>query len=261
MDAGTLKGLLALSIHAARSPAELILNHWENPGLFVEHKGDGSPVTLADRDAESTIRTILQGNPHSADFDILGEEFGQAEQKTRYRWLIDPIDGTRSFINHIPLFGTILALEDSKSHKALIGVIHLPVLNVTYSAARGLGCFRNGVPVSVSKEASIETGIIATGDIAQFISAGCEGMFQRLTRVCHYLRGYTDCFGHALVIEGSIAAMLDPALNPWDSVATEVLIEEAGGIMVTRPSKVAGKIDALFGSPSIVYELVQVLNF
>ena len=116
MDSGTLGPLLSLSIHAARSPAELILSHFNNPGLSIDHKGDGSPVTAADREAETRIRAVLQRDPCSADFDILGEEFGGTEKKTQYRWLIDPIDGTRSFVNRIPLFGTILALEESETY-------------------------------------------------------------------------------------------------------------------------------------------------
>ena len=261
MDAVIVERLLALSIRAAQTPTGILLKYFTDRALHVERKDDGSPVSIADREAETMVRTILQSDPVAAEFDILGEEFGEKGNKTRYRWLIDPIDGTRSFVNRIPLFGTIVALEDREADKALIGVIHLPMLNLTYSAARGLGCFCNGTSVSVSQEAVLETNIIATGDIAQFISAGCEGMFQQLAGVCPYLRGYTDCFGHTLVISGSVGAMIDPALNSWDAVATQVLVEEAGGTVVTRPSRVENKIDALFGAPKLVEQLVSVLHF
>ena len=117
-------------------------------------------------------------------------------------------------------------------------MIHLPVLNRTYSAARGLGCVCNGAAVSVSRDAEPETSIIATGDIAQFISAGCEETFRQLAGACPYLRGYTDCFGHTLVLNGSVGAMIDPALNPWDAVATQVLVEEAGArSSLVRPAR------------------------
>ena len=261
MQTGTLERLLPLAVQAAQTPAGLILNHFTGRDLSVERKGDGSPVTVADREAETAIRAVLRNNPASAEFDILGEEFGQAEHKTRYRWLIDPIDGTRSFVNRIPLFGTIVALEDRESGTALIGAIHLPVLNVTCSAARGLGCRRNGAPVSIADDADLETSLIATGDIAQFISAGCEEMFQRLTGACRYLRGYADCFGHTLVIGGAVGAMIDPALNPWDAAATQVLVEEAGGTVVTRPSRADKKIDMLFGAPRLVERLITLLDF
>ncbi len=261
MDAEELERLLALSIRAAQTPAGLLLDYFTDRTLHVERKDDGSPVSIADREAETAIRNVLQGDPVAVGFDVLGEEFGGQGSKTRYRWLIDPIDGTRSFVNRISLFGTIVALEDREAGKALIGVIHLPMLNMTYSAARGMGCACNGTAVSVSREAELETSIIATGDIAQFTSAGCEEMFRQLANACPYLRGYTDCFGHTLVIKGSVGAMLDPALNPWDAVATQVLVEEAGGTFVTRPSRVEHKIDVLFGSPQLVERLVALLHF
>lgn len=261
MDATELKRLLALSIRAAQTPSGMLRDYFTDRALCVERKGDGSPVSIADREAETTIRNVLQEDPVAAGFDVLGEEFGETGSKTRYRWLIDPIDGTRSFVNRIPLFGTIVALEDREAGKTLIGVIHLPMLNQTYSAARGLGSFCNGTAVSVSRETDLDTSIVATGDIAQFISAGCEGMFRQLAGTCPYLRGYTDCFGHTLVIDGSVGAMIDPALNPWDAAATQVLVEEAGGTVVTRPSRVENKIDALFGAPELVERLVSLLHF
>ena len=261
MKTTRLERLLALSIRAAQAPTGLLLEYFTDRALCVERKGDGSPVSIADREAETMIRAMLQDDPIAADFDVLGEEFGQHASRTRYRWLIDPIDGTRSFVNRIPLFGTIVALEDRDAGQALIGVIHLPMLNRTYSAARGLGCFCHGAAVSVSRDAALETSIIATGDIAQFISAGCEDMFRQLAGACPYLRTYTDCFGHTLVIDGAISAMIDPALNPWDAVATQVLVQEAGGLIVTRPSREENKIDVLFGVPQLVERLGSFLNF
>ncbi len=261
MDVAELKRLLPLAIRAAQTPSGLLLDYFSDLTLNVEHKGDGSPVSMADREAETAIRNALQGDPAAADFDVLGEEFGEQGRRTRYRWLIDPIDGTRSFVNRIPLFGTIVALEDREAARTLIGVIHLPMLNLTYSAARGLGCVCNGTAVSVSRGTELETSIIATGDIAQFTSAGCEETFRRLAGACPYLRGYTDCFGHTLVIKGSVGAMIDPALNPWDALATQVLVEEAGGTVVTRPSRQENKVDALFGAPKLVERLVDVLRF
>jgi histidinol phosphatase-like enzyme (inositol monophosphatase family) len=261
MDAAELKELLALSIRAAQTPAGILLDYFVDGAFSVERKGDGSPVSIADREAETAIRGVLQGDSVAADFDVLGEEFGEKGSKTRYRWLIDPIDGTRSFVSRIPLFGTIVALEDRETGKALIGVIHLPTLDRTYSAARGFGSFCNGRAVSVSRETDLETSIVATGDIAQFISAGCEGMFRVLADACPYLRSYTDCFGHTLVIDGSVGAMVDPALNPWDAAATQVLVEEAGGTVITRPSRVEHKIDTLFGTPELVEQLGTLLHF
>jgi len=261
MNQFDLEALLDLSIRAAQAPAPNIIRWFEADRLAIEKKGDGSPVTIADREAETTIRQILLGHKLAGAFDILGEEFGQEQSGGRYRWLIDPIDGTRSFVNHIPLFGTIVALEDTVENNVLIGVIHLPVLQRTYAAARGLGAHSNGVALSVSPPKRFADAMIATGDIAQFISVGREKTYQTLAEHCPYLRTYTDCFGHALVVSGAVSAMMDPALNPWDSLATKVLVEEAGGTMIIRPSPLVDKVDVIFGSTATVEHLRKLVGF
>jgi histidinol-phosphatase len=261
MEILDLEALLALAVSAAQKPAQQIVQWFEADLLAVEHKGDGSPVTIADREAETTIRKILSDHPMASSFDILGEEYGQKEQGSRYRWLIDPIDGTRSFVNHIPLFGTIVALEDTVERTTLIGVIHLPVLKRTFGAARGLGAHCDGDALWVASPKSIKEAMIATGDIAQFMSVRGENTYKILSEHCPYLRTYTDCFGHAMVVSGAVSAMLDPALNPWDAMATQVLVEEAGGTMLMRPSTIPHKIDALFGTPSVVEELKILVEF
>lgn len=256
-----LDTLLTLALKAAQAPAQKIVQWFEADRLSVERKGDGSPVTIADREAEQTIRQILSEHPLASSFDILGEEYGQKEQGARYRWLVDPIDGTRSFVNHIPLFGTIVALEDTVERTTLIGVIHLPVLQRTYAAARGLGAHCNGASLSVAPPKPLEEAMIATGDIAQFMSVGRENTYKILAEHCPYLRTYTDCFGHTLVVSGAVSAMLDPALNPWDALATQVLVEEAGGTMIMRPSTISNKVDVLFGTPTIVEQLEKLVEF
>ncbi|MDT7043185.1 inositol monophosphatase family protein [Candidatus Nitronereus thalassa] len=261
MNSLDLEALCDLAVVAAQAPASQIVQWFEADHLSVERKGDGSPVTIADREAERTIRQILSDHSLASSFDILGEEFGQEKQGARYRWLIDPIDGTRSFVNRIPLFGTIVALEDSIEKKVLVGVIHLPVLQQTYSAARGLGAHCDGVALSVGPSIPLGEAFIATGDIAQFISVGCEKTYNTLAEHCPYLRTYTDCFGHALVVRGAVSAMLDPGLNPWDALATQVLVEEAGGQMIMRPSTISKKIDVLFGSSDTVEQLRTLVEF
>ncbi|NKB80363.1 MAG: histidinol phosphate phosphatase [Nitrospirales bacterium] len=261
LDPPTLQSLLKTAVRAARMAAPQILQRFRQGSLSVEDKSDGSPVTIADREAETTIRNILQDTEYPCAIDILGEEHGLEGIGTRLRWLVDPIDGTRSFINGIPLFGTIVALEDTREQRALVGVIHLPVLDMTYAAGRGLGTTCNGTPVHVMPYATIETAMVAVGDPAQFATANQGQAYRQLQTLCPYLRGYTDCFGHTLVINGAIGAMLDPSLNPWDVQATQVLVEEAGGTMLLRPSAMFNKVDALFGNPKMVAFLAQALSF
>jgi len=261
MDKFDLEAMFELAIRAAQAPATQIVQWFEADQLSVEEKGDGSPVTMADREAETAVRKIFSEHHIAASFDILGEEFGQEKTGARYRWLIDPIDGTRSFVNGIPLFGTIVALEDTEEKDVIVGVIHLPVLQRTYAAGRGLGAHSNGTTLSVASPKPLEEVIVATGDIAQFISVGQAKTYHMLSEHCPYLRAYTDCFGHALVVSGAVSAMVDPALNPWDSLATKVLVEEAGGSMIIRQSAMDDKVDIVFGASATVEQLCQLVKF
>jgi fructose-1,6-bisphosphatase/inositol monophosphatase family enzyme len=216
-------------------------------------------VTLADQEAEAVIRRHLLAAAET--FDILGEEEGLSGAGTRYRWTVDPIDGTRSFVRGIPLFGSMIALQDMQDGRAVLGVIHLPILEVTYAGAKGLGATRNGVALRLPESVALEDSIIGTGDIAQFDAAGCRDDYLRLCSLHGYVRGYTDCFGHGLAIEGALGAMLDPELNPWDYLATQAIVEAAGGTALIRRSKKAGKFDALFGNRALVARLARELSF
>jgi myo-inositol-1(or 4)-monophosphatase len=256
-----LAGLLERAKKAAIAPADKILNYFRHPDLSIQLKQDGSPVTRADQDAEEMIREVLASDNSMGEIDILGEEQGLQGSGTPLRWTIDPIDGTRSFVQGIPLFGTIVALEDTVNHQALLGVIHLPVLNKTYHAARGLGSWCNKTPLTISTVVRPDKAIIAVGDPLQFFNGKMEDAYHHLFEICPCLRGYTDCFGHTLVASGAVAAMMDPTLNPWDIMATQVLIEEAGGSLLVRPSAAKGKVDALFGSPDLVKFLSEELQF
>jgi len=260
-DKQVLSELLERALKAATAPADKILSYFHTPTLSVQTKQDGSPVTKADQEAEEMIRKVLGSNSSIGRVDILGEEQGLQGSGTPLRWTIDPIDGTRSFVQGIPLFGTIVALEDTINHHALLGVIHLPVLNKTYFAARGLGSWCNNTQLKVSTAARPDEAIIAVGDPLQFSNGKLEESYHRLCKLCPCLRGYTDCFGHALVASGAVAAMMDPTLNPWDIMATQVLVEEGGGSLMIRPSAEEGKVDALFGNSELVKFLSEKLNF
>ena len=257
-----LTTLLQSAIEAAQAPACQIVHYFQRPHLSIEEKVDGSPVTIADREAEKMIREVLAGASLAGrSLDILGEENGLEGTGTRFRWVVDPIDGTRSFVQGIPLFGTIVALEDTHTHQPFVGVIHLPMLKTTYAAARGMGSTRNNVAVRVSQASNSKETMVSVGDPAQFASAELEDALHHLQDACPYLRGYTDCFGHGLVVSGAIGAMVDPALNPWDILATKVLIEEAGGTILLRASASTGKMDALFGSAQLVEFLAGIVKF
>ena len=252
---------LNIMIKASQKASKaLIRDFGEIEKLQVSVKGPSNFVSNADTKAEKII--IEELTKAKKNYSIISEEDGtKINSDSENVWIIDPIDGTRSFVNHIPLFGTILALEDTIEKEVLIGVIHLPVLQRTYAAARGLGAHLNGVGLCVAPQKPIKEAIIAAGDIAQFISVNRTDTYQKLSEHCPYLRTYTDCFGHALVVSGAISAMLDPALNPWDFLASKVLVEEAGGSMLICPSTITNKVDILFGSSETVKELAKLVDF
>ncbi len=260
MDAGQLKPLLDAAVAAAEAAAVPIRRYYRSSDLGLVAKSDGSPVTLADREAEAVIRGRLAAAP-GGPFDILGEEEGYSGPGTRWRWVVDPIDGTRSFVRGIPLFGSMIGLEDTADGGSVLGVINLPILGVLYAGARGLGATRNGREVRLPESVALEDSIIGTGDVAYFAEAGMREAYERLIALHGYVRGYTDCFGHGLTIEGALGAMVDPSLNPWDIRATQAIVEAAGGAVVLRPSKTKGKIDALFGNRALVARLARALDF
>jgi histidinol-phosphatase len=255
-----LKALLATAVQAALAAAVPIRRYFGGARIGLEAKRDGSPVTLADREAERVIRKQLATAP-GVPLDVLGEEEGLAGTGTRWRWTVDPIDGTRSFVRGIPLCGSMIGLEDTADGHALLGVIHLPMLDVTYAGAPGLGTTRNGKRIELPDSLALEDSIIGTGDVAQFAEAGRLEDFRRLTSLHGFVRGYTDCFGHGLVIEGALGAMLDPALNPWDLVPTQALIEAAGGLAIVLPSTSPSKFDALIGNRALVERLDREIGF
>ncbi len=256
-----LERLRDIAVRAAHEAAVPIQAYFGGSHLDVKRKRDGSPVTSADQEAEALIRSQLLSESDLGPIDILGEEEGLQGTGTRWRWIVDPLDGTRSFIHGIPLFGTIITLFDSQQNRPLVGVIHLPMLGQTYAAAKGLGATCQGTRLDLSGNRSMDEVMIGVGDIAQFASAKRLSDYRRLQDLSDYVRGYTDCFGHGLVVGGSLGAMLDPALNPWDILATQVLVEEARGRILLSPSAVPNKVDALFGNTQVVEFLARELPF
>ncbi len=222
----------------------------------VEIKPDGSPVTEADRAAERVIREVLR--EAYPDFGVLGEEYGEQDiAEGQPYWVIDPIDGTIGYSRGIPLFSTLIALVDA--HSPVVGLIDLPALDERYTGFEGGPCVRNGQPIQASSQGDLRKAIIAHGDPFCFDRAGQRAAFLRMAGEIPMLRGYTDAFGHALVLSGAVEAMVDFDLNPWDAAATQCLVPAAGGRCVTR-SQPNGKLGLIFGSPPIVDQLVALLE-
>ncbi len=228
-----------------RARAE-ILPRFRN--VAVETKSDGSPVTEADRAAELAMRAVLE--EAFPDDAILGEEFGASDKLARRCWIIDPIDGTIAFARGIPLFTTLIALL--VDDEPVLGMIDLPAVNDRISGVRGGGVWRDNTRLEVSKATRLEDALVCHGDLYCFDTAGLRAVFDSLSARVRMLRGYTDAFGHMLVLSGAADAMVDCDLNPWDAAVTRVLAHEAGGACWVRERESGQKLDLIFGSESIV---------
>jgi|SRR5579863_5268643 len=256
-----LPELLALAVDAARSASELILSGFRSPTLVVDRKSDGSPVTRFDREAEKTIRSFLARNqPRS--WPVFGEELGGGDQPTPYRWVVDPIDGTLAFSRGLPTFGTLLAFEDVAAKRALVGVIHLPAMKETYSAARALGAWCGARRLAVATERPLGECLISAPPAHQFELAGVSEAHGLLRSQVPHLRCFADCWAHAMVASGPIDAVAEFNLARWDIAASEVIIEEAGGRVLIRAAReVRGKYDLILGSPNAAADVARLLNF
>jgi histidinol-phosphatase len=253
--------LLELATRAACAPSSLILSGFRSPDLPFESKSDGSPVTQFDRAAERQIREVLQSEPGLL-WPVLGEEFGGDTESSPYRWVVDPIDGTQPFTRGLPYFGTLVAFEETRARRALVGVIQLPAHGETYTAGRGLGAHCNGKPIRVASRRDLSQCIVSAPDIKKFRIADLGDGYERLSEAVSFFRGMGDCWMHAMAARGAIDVVVEFSLNRWDVAATEVLVEEAGGRLVLRDSKtVPGKFDTVFGNTEAVGQVLELLGF
>jgi histidinol-phosphatase len=249
IDERALRDALAVAARACDAARAEILPRYRKTA--IETKQDGSPVTVADREAERAIRRVIgEAFPDDA---ILGEEFGASERAARRRWVVDPIDGTIAFTRGIPLFTTIVALL--VDDEPVVGMIDLPAVGDRIGGYRGGGLHRGGERLAVSTVAHLEDALVCHGDLFCFDRADLRGLHERMAKRIPKLRGYTDAFGHLLVLSGAADAMVDCDLNPWDAAATRVLAGEAGGTCWIREREAGRKLDLVFGNPAIVDEL------
>lgn len=190
----------------------------------AERKPDGTPVTIADREAESLLRRRIR--ERFPDHGILGEEFGEDLPEASTRWILDPIDGTKSFMRGVPLYGVLIGVE--RDGEPLVGVAHFPALQETVCAGRGLGCSWNGVSASVSGVERLDEAVALITDAESASAHGAAG-WDSLARRSAFARTWGDCYGYLLVATGRAEIMVDPILSAWDASPFLPIIEEAGG--------------------------------
>lgn len=217
IDQSTLDTAVTLTQAAGRRT----LRWFRADDLEVEQKGDGTPVTAADKDAERFLREQL-ADAFPGD-GVLGEEEAATAGHTGRRWIIDPIDGTKAFTCGVPLYSNLLALEDE--HGIAVGVVHLPALGETVWAGRGLGCWSERGPARVSEQRSLEGAYVMSSSLSHWP----PGRVAALEAAGAVLRTWGDGYGFALVATGRVAAMVDPVVQPYDIGPMPVVLAEAGG--------------------------------
>ena len=219
-----LNELLAFAVALARGAGEITLKYFRQRPE-TNRKADGSYVTIADREAEAYLRRkIAERFP---DDGVLGEEDGEHEGRSGRRWIVDPIDGTFSFVHGVPLYGVLVALEIDG--QPTIGVVNMPALNEIVSAATGAGCFFNGEPTHVSSTKSLADALLLCTNFHDCARHGFERAAELLQQRARSSRTWGDCYGYVLVATGRADVMLDPVMNLWDCAPLLPILEEAGG--------------------------------
>lgn len=219
---------LAVLEETANRTDPIALRFFGDASLRVDSKEDLSPVTEADRAIETAARALLfRRHP---ELGVLGEEEGETGPAER-RLIIDPIDATRNFVRGIPIFATLLAVEEEG--EVVAGLVSAPALGMRWRAARGSGAFANSRRVGVSRVARLQEAQLFHGDLVGAREVPPPGRLEGLVGGVGRARGFGDFYQHALVAQGSGEAAIDPSLSPWDAAPLLLLVEEAGGRATT----------------------------
>jgi histidinol-phosphatase len=226
MTPPSLSELLSVATEAAYLAGRRTLAYF-NTGVAVEFKADETPVTCADRESERLIRDRI--GRWFPGHSILGEEGGLHEGDPDYRWIIDPIDGTKTFIRGVPLYGVLIGVE--VKGRPSVGVVYMPALDEMLTAATGLGCHWNGRPARVSAVSTLAEAAVMATSIAS--SMARSEAFARLAAAAQFARTWGDCYGYVLVATGRAEVMLDATVNAWDCAPLLPILEEAGGHFTT----------------------------
>ena len=229
-DADPIAARLEIALGAARAAGERTLHGLRTRRFGVHTKDDGTPVTDVDRDAERILREAI--GAAFPDDAVLGEEFGEREGTSGYRWVLDPIDGTKSFVHGVPLYGTLVAVE--RDGRSVAGVIHMPGLDETVHASEGGGAWHTvggdePVRARVSDVRDPKAGLFCTTSPGYFERSGQRELFNSLCAAFGDMRGWSDCYAHVLVATGRAEIVVEPEIHPWDVAPMTVIMREAGG--------------------------------
>lgn len=223
-------------LHAVTEVARLagdIANQHYRQRVSVETKLDGTPVTIADRSAEEAARRWIE--KRFSDDGILGEEFPTVREGAKRTWIIDPIDGTKTFIRDVPLWGTLVAVMEEK--QVIAGAAFFPAVSEIVSAAVGSGCWWNDSQAHVSSVKDLASATVLTSQSPFSSDASLNDLWLKLEASTLASRTWGDCFGYLLVATGRAEVMADPVLSLWDIAAFLPIISEAGGVLTDFAGK------------------------
>jgi histidinol-phosphatase len=264
---GAMEGRIAFALKLATEASRETLKYFRTSEFQVERKSDRSPVTLADKRAEQIVRNfVAQTYPMDG---ILGEEFGSVAGESEYEWIIDPIDGTKSFISGVPLYSTLVGM--TAGGLPAIGVIAIPALGELVIAAKDLGAWygqhsgstADRLPAKltrtyVSKQSLLSDGLLVTSQSDNFERRNAMAAYRELEKEAYVTRTWGDGYGYLLVATGRAEVMIDPIVNPWDVAAVAPVIMEAGGQFSSWSGQFDIRAGHCVGSNGLVHE--QVLN-
>ena len=263
---------LDLANRIAIEAGKITLKYFRTDQFKVQKKQDGSPLTIADQESEKHLRAEIE-KVFPADA-IVGEEFGEQEGTSGFTWILDPIDGTKSFISGVPLYGTMVAV--TVDEESVIGSCYFPGLDEGIFASKGNGCWNfqgEQAPqkAAVSKNSKLSESVLVTSEVETFAeriatnvatnvaTSGSAGVYTDLANAVYFARTWGDVYGYLLVATGRVDIMIDPILQIWDAAAVQPIIEEAGGRFTDW--KGVSRIDGgeAVGSNGLVHE--EVLRF
>lgn len=219
-----LTELREAAVEFARIAGQSTLKYYQNT-FDIDYKSDDSPVTIADREAEMSIRENIK--KHFPEHGIIGEEYGKENEDRDIVWVLDPIDGTKSFLHGVPFYTTLIGILIKNESK--VGVIYAPALDEMVSAADGLGCDFNGKKATVRECKELSDATFLTTDVNSFYDHGYRESLEDLISQTRYHRTWGDAYGHMMVAIGRADIMVDAVLNVWDAAALLPILQEAGG--------------------------------
>ena len=241
--------------HLAEISGEIIKNYFRKQ-IKVDSKSDDSPVTIADKKAEEIMREeIIKQFP---EHGILGEEFGEHSSSSEYKWILDPIDGTKSFICGAVTFGTLIALL--KNDKPILGVINQPILK-EFLLGDNISAELNGQKVKARSCNDFSQAVLLTTDYLDIKKYQNGSKFDELTSKVKLYRNWGDCFGYYLIATGFADIMVDPIMNIWDTMALIPIVNGAGGVITDYQGNDPAKGNSIIAaSPEIHKKVIQILN-